>query len=76
MKFIEKINTKTRAVGLIGLLVVLLVVAGLVAFNWERFKEMGDSTEQKMEEGQNQIEHFKEEVKEIEDKMKDRLDDL
>lgn len=68
-------NFKNSGFGLVALLVVLVVVAILAIMNWDKVKTWGDRASEKRENAEQQIEKFKEDAKEIEEKMKDHLDE-
>jgi uncharacterized protein YoxC len=69
MKRLEK---KSNA-GLIGYLVILvaLVIVGFLVFkNWD---SIDDAVREKKEETTNTMDHMKEQIKDVEEKMKERL---
>ncbi|TVQ81382.1 MAG: hypothetical protein EA369_00140 [Bradymonadales bacterium] len=60
--------------GLIGLLVILTILAVLVLLNWDTVRDFGDRKQEKIETGKDQIENFREKVRDLENQIEKRLD--
>lgn len=67
-------KNETKAFGVLGLVIVLLIVAFLVVFQWERIESWRSDTKETVDEKIQVVDDFQEDIKKIEKDMQERLD--
>lgn len=68
-------RNEQKAFGVLGLVIVLLIVAILVVFQWEKIESWRSGAKEEVDEQVKVVDQFKEDIKKMEEETKKRLDE-